>query len=143
MSNFAATSIPILELLSPVDKASSRIIDALSNTNYGFLEVSVGFRISAPIRCWNQETVASSRISVMSHQNGGVDSTRLPLLARGGLRRLIIPLKRECAGGSLDGFKFWNVFGHRSSQFRELARRHQHPVFQRPHRLVVGFDRPV
>ena len=50
MSNFAATLGPILERLSPLVKATSEIIDAYSNANYVFLDVSVGFRIRFPLR---------------------------------------------------------------------------------------------
>src|SRR5229473_3493834 len=50
MSNFAATSNPILGRLSPADKTTSKIIDAFSNSNYVFLDVSVKFSIHFPLR---------------------------------------------------------------------------------------------
>jgi hypothetical protein len=50
MSNFAATSIPILGRLSPLYKTTSEIIDAFSNANYVFMDVSVEFRIRFPLR---------------------------------------------------------------------------------------------
>ena len=45
ISNFAATAIPVSVLLSPANQATSIIIDAFSNDNYGVLEVYVGFCI--------------------------------------------------------------------------------------------------
>ena len=43
MSNFAATSGPFSQRLSPVNQATSEIIDAFSNTYYGFWDVYVKF----------------------------------------------------------------------------------------------------
>ena len=45
MSNFAATLDSAERLLSRVELATSKIIDAFSNSKYVFLDVSVGFRI--------------------------------------------------------------------------------------------------
>jgi hypothetical protein len=50
MSNFAATSSPISGRLSPADKTTSEIIDAFSNSNYAFMDVSVKFSIHFPLR---------------------------------------------------------------------------------------------
>jgi hypothetical protein len=50
MSNFAATSSPFPEQLSPVYRITSKIIDAFSNANYAFLEVCVGFNILFSLR---------------------------------------------------------------------------------------------
>ena len=50
MSNFAATPSPISGRLSPADKTTSEIIDAFSNSNYVFLDVSVEFSIHFPLR---------------------------------------------------------------------------------------------
>jgi hypothetical protein len=57
MSNFAATSGPILGQLSPVVKTTSEIIDAFSNDNYVFLDVPVRFRIAFPLRFFNLEAL--------------------------------------------------------------------------------------
>jgi hypothetical protein len=59
MSNFAATSSPISGRLSPVVEITSEIIDAFSNTNYVFLDVSVGFSIRFPLRFLGLEASAS------------------------------------------------------------------------------------
>src|SRR5579864_1702548 len=50
MSNFAATAVPFSGRISPTDKASSKIIDAFSNGNYVFVDVSVEFRIYNALR---------------------------------------------------------------------------------------------
>jgi hypothetical protein len=41
ISNFAATLIPMVGSLSPIDDATSEIIDAILNANYAFLDVPV------------------------------------------------------------------------------------------------------
>ena len=41
ISNFAATLIPVVGSVSPVDDATSKIIDAILNANYVFLDVPV------------------------------------------------------------------------------------------------------
>jgi hypothetical protein len=49
VSNFAAMSGSKAGRLSRADKTTSKIIDAFSNVNYAFLDVSVGFRIRYPL----------------------------------------------------------------------------------------------
>lgn len=44
MSNFAATQGPFRKWLNPLEESTSEIIDAFSNRNYAFLDVSVRFR---------------------------------------------------------------------------------------------------
>jgi hypothetical protein len=48
ISNFAATLIPIVGSVSPVDDATSKIIDAILNANYVFLDVPVEIGIRCP-----------------------------------------------------------------------------------------------
>jgi hypothetical protein len=43
-------SIPKLESLTPATKGASEIIDGFPNTNYGFLDVSVEYRICLWLR---------------------------------------------------------------------------------------------
>ncbi len=50
------------------------------------------------------------------------------LRSPGTFGRFIIPLKREGARAGLDRLQFWDILRHRRAQFRELARRNQHPV---------------
>ena len=50
MSNFAATSGPFSQRLSPVNQATSEIIDAFSNTYYAFWDVYVKFSKLFPLR---------------------------------------------------------------------------------------------
>jgi hypothetical protein len=59
MSNFAATPRPFSRPLSPVDKASSEIIDAFSNGKYVFLDVYVEFGIPFPLRFLGLGTASS------------------------------------------------------------------------------------
>jgi hypothetical protein len=49
MSNFAATSNPSPGRLSPLIKATSKIIDAFSNANYVFLDVYMGLHMPFPL----------------------------------------------------------------------------------------------
>jgi hypothetical protein len=48
ISNFAAMLFVIGTELSPADQATLQIIDAFSNGNYSFWDVSVGFCIHCP-----------------------------------------------------------------------------------------------
>jgi hypothetical protein len=59
MSNFAATSNPIPGCLSPLNKTTSKIIDAFSNGNYVFQDVSMGLRILFPLRFLGLELPSS------------------------------------------------------------------------------------
>src|SRR5260370_22466582 len=45
LSNFAAKLVPVSGLLSPLPKATSKIIDGFMECVYGFMEVCVGFCI--------------------------------------------------------------------------------------------------
>ena len=173
MSNFAAMSIPVSGRLSPVDKATSEIIDAFSNTNYAFWDVSVGFRIRFPLRFLSLRVLYSDLHSGYGYRVGGpalagpagrtsaalprpggglsASVTRDPrkttgfasVLGSGQEAVFIVPLERQRARGGLDRLQLRNVLRHRRTQLRELARRDQNAILQRSYRLVVGLDRAV
>src|ERR1700685_497950 len=58
-------------------------------------------------------------------------------------RRAVIPLKRQRPRSRLHRLQLRNILRHRRAQLREPARRNQHPILQRPYRLIIRFDRPV
>src|ERR1700687_2045245 len=159
ITNFAATSLPLSDRISPTDKASSKIIDAFSNSNYVFVDVSVEFRICNALRFLR---LGLNTLSVIRRFLGerlcqlasrktkfllGVREGALFLaflrevgfwqcltcFALGVLRSfsqgLFVPLEGKRARCSLDRFELRNVFCIRSSQLRELAGGNKHAIF--------------
>lgn len=142
ISNFAATCVPILERVSPLEKVTSEIIDAFSNANYAFWDVSVGFRrsiygINPRLRVMDSTLYAMDsgillRGTTRNALNGWPDNNSLVRAAGSFLeifRWLVVPFKRKRPGRSLNRLNLRNILGHRRPKLSKLAGRNQHPAF--------------